>query len=192
MCDDLVNGHLIQRLRWNDIVMVLHHVLESRWIGRGKPAELEALHIHLDCDAIDLDCLFDCFRRQRQQAALIGIAEHHDVGCDGVAKQRFGWRCEVEEGRVLLELGLENGIELSTLEIEVAVEDEVRRRDDVAVDDADGASGFAKCNHVLRHRYDFVRGKHEISRARHNARAGDIGGVLGEPNMAQNRTTLLS
>jgi hypothetical protein len=64
--------------------VILHHLLEPRRIGRGETAELEALRIHFDRDAVDLDRLFDRLCRQRQQTALVGIAQHHDVGGNGV------------------------------------------------------------------------------------------------------------
>ena len=51
---------------------------------------------------------------------------------------------------------------LADLEIEIAVEDEVRDRDQVGVYDSGGAAGFAERHGVLGHRHDFVGSKHEI------------------------------
>ena len=54
-----------------------------------------------------------------------------------------------------------------------------------------GAAGFAQRDGFLRHRHHFVGGDHEIGRAGDDARTGDVGGVLGQPDMAQHRAALL-
>ena len=87
MRDQLVERHRVQRLRRRRLVLILHHVRQPCRIGRGEPTKLERLRVHLDGDAIDLDRLRDRLRRQRQQALLAGIAQHHDVGGDGVAER---------------------------------------------------------------------------------------------------------
>ena len=189
--DDLVERHRVQRLRRRRLVLVLHHVRQPCRIGRGETAELERLRVHLDGDAVDLDRLQDRLRRQRQQALLVGVAQHHDVGGDGIAEQRFGGLGEIVEGRILAQLGLQHRVELAALEIEVAVEDEIRGRDDVAVDDADGAGGLAQRDHILRHRHHLVGRHHQIGGAGDDARTGDVGGVLGKPDVAEHRAALL-
>ena len=191
MGDDLVERHRIQRLRRDRLVLVLHHGLEPRRIGRGETAELERLRVHLDRDAVDLDRLLDRLRRQRQQALLIGIAHHHDVGGDGIAEQRFGGLGEIVEGRILAQLGFQHVVDLAALEIEIAVEDEVGGRNDVGVDDADGAAGFAERDGVLGGGHHLVGGHHEIGGAGDDARTGDVGGVFGKPDVAQHRAALL-
>ena len=90
------------------LVLALHHRLQPRRIGGGETAELERLRVHLDRDAVDLDRLLDRLRRQRQQALLIGIAHHHDVGGDGIAEQHFGRLGEIEEGRILAQRGFQH------------------------------------------------------------------------------------
>src|SRR6185369_16345483 len=118
-------------------------------------------------------------RRQRQQALLIGVAQHHDVGGDGVTEQRLRGLGEVEERRVLAQLGLQHVVDLAALEIEIAVEDEVGGGNDVGVDDADGTAGFAKRNRVLGGGDHLVGGHHQIGGAGDDARTGDVGGVFG-------------
>ena len=189
--DDLVERHRVQRLRWHRLVLVLHHGGQPRGIGCGETAELERLRVHLDGDAVDLDRLLDGLHRQRQQALLIGIAEHHDVGGDGIAKQRFGGLGEIVERGILAQLGLQHAVDLAALEIEVAVEDEVGGRNHVGVDHADGAAGFAEGDGFLRGRDHFVGGHHEIGGAGDDARTGDVGGVLRKPDVAEHRATFL-
>ena len=82
-------------------------------------------------------------------------------------------------------------IDLAALEIEIAVEDEIGGRDDVAVDDAVGAAGFAERHGFLGGRHDLVGGDHEIGGAGDDARTGDVGGMLRQPDMAQHRAALL-
>ena len=98
MDDDFVERHRIQRLRRNRLVLALHHRSQPRGIGSRQSPELERLRVHLDRDAVDLDRLLDRLGRERQQPLLIGIAHHHHVGGDGIAKQDFGRLGEVEEG----------------------------------------------------------------------------------------------
>ena len=191
MGDHLIERHGVQRLRRNDLVLALHHGLEPRRIGGGETAELEGLRVHLDRDAVDLDRLQDRLRRQRQQALLPGITHHHDVGGDGIAQQRFGRLGEVVERRVLAQLGFQHMVDLAALEIEVAVEDEVGGRNDVGVDDADGAAGFAERDRVLGGGHHLVGGHHEIGGAGNDARTGDVGGVFGKPDVAEHRAALL-
>ena len=191
MRDDLVQRHRVQRLRRVRLVLALHHRFQPRRIGGGEPAEPESLLVHLDGDAVDLDRLLDRFRRQRQQALLIRIAHHHDVGGDGIAQQHFGGPREIEEGRILPHRVFQHAVDLAALEIEVAVEDEIRGRNDVAVDDADGAAGFAERDGVLGYGHHFIGGHHEIGGAGDDARTGDVGRVLGKPDMAQHRPALL-
>ncbi len=86
MRDDLVERHLVLRLRRNGVVLALHRRGQTRRVDRRQPPELERLGVHLDRDAVDLDRLFNRLGRERQQALLIGIAHHHHVGGDGIAE----------------------------------------------------------------------------------------------------------
>ena len=191
MSDDLVERHRVQRLRRDRLVLALHHGREPRRVDDRKASEPEGLRVHLDRDAVDLDRLLDRLRRERQQALLIGVAHHHHVGGDGIAEQHFGGPGEIEERGILAQRGFQHAVDLAALEIEIAVEDEIRGRDEVAVDDAVGAAGFAKRDGVLRRRHHLVGGEHEIGGAGDDARAGDVGGMLGQPDMAQHRAALL-
>ena len=113
MGDDLVERHRIQRLRRRRLVLALHHRGEPRRIGRGQPPEPERLGVHLDRDAVDLDRLLDRGGRQRQQSLLIGIAQHHHVGGDGIAEQDFGGPGEIEERGILAQRGFQHGVDLA-------------------------------------------------------------------------------
>ena len=145
----------------------------------------------LIADAVDLDRLLDRLRRQRQQSLLIGIAHHHHVGGDGIAEQHFGGLGEIEEGGILAQRGFQHAVDLAALEIEVAVEDEIGGRNDVGVDDADGAAGFAERDGFLGRRHHLVGGHHEIGGAGDDARTGDVGGMFRQPHVAQHRAALL-
>ena len=191
MDDDFVERHRIQRLRRNRLVLALHHRSQPRGIGNRQSPELERLRVHLDRDAVDLDRLLDRGGLERQQSLLIGVTHHHDVGGDGIAQQGFGRLGEIVEGRILAQRGFQHRVDVAALEIEIAVEDEIGGRDHVAVDDADGTAGFAERDGILGHRDHLIGRQYEIGGAGDDARTGDIGGVLGEPDMAQHRAALL-
>ena len=61
----------------------------------------------------------------------------------------------------------------------------------MAVDDASGAATFAERHGFLGGGHDLVGGDHEIGGAGDDARAGDVGGMFGKPDMAQDRAALL-
>ena len=50
---------------------------------------------------------------------------------------------------------------------------------------------FAERNRVLGGRHHFVGGEHEIGRTGNDARTGDVGGVFGQPDVAEHRAALL-
>ena len=137
MRNQLVERHLALGLRRRRLLV--QHRGEPRRVDRGDPAEAEGFGVHLDRDAVDGDRLLDRLGADRQQAALLGIAHHHHVGGDGVAEQRFRHMGEIEEGRALLERGLQHMVDLAALEIEIPIADEIGNRDQVGVDDAVGA-----------------------------------------------------
>ena len=64
--------------------------LDRSRIVRGAPPPQEGAPVHVDSDAVQLDCPVDRRRRDRQQALLIGDADHEQIGRDGVAEQRGG------------------------------------------------------------------------------------------------------
>ena len=51
--------------------------------------------------------------------------------------------------------------------------------------------GLAQRDGFLGDRHDLVGGDHEIGGAGDDARTGDVGGMLGQPDMAQHRAALL-
>ena len=51
--------------------------------------------------------------------------------------------------------------------------------------------GFAERHRLLGRGHDLVGGDHEIGGAGDDARTGDVGGVFGQPDMAQHRAALL-
>ncbi len=89
------------------------------------------------------------------------------------------------------EESLRSAVDLARLEIEIAVEDKISDRDEMGVDDSGGAAGFAERDGFLGGRHHFVGGEHEIGGAGDDARTGDVGGVFGEPDMAQHCAALL-
>ena len=188
---DLVERHRIERLRRNRLVLALHQCVEPSGIGRRQTPKLERLRIHFYRNPVDTNRLLDRARRQRQQALLIGIAHHHHVGGNGVAEQGFGRFGEIEERRILAQRRFQHVVDVAALEVEVPVEDEISRRDQMAVDDAIGAAGFAQRDGLLRGSHHFVGGDHEIGGAGHDARTGDIGRILGQPHVAQHRAAFL-
>ena len=191
MRDDLIDRHRIEGFRRRRFILPLHHRGNPRGIGGREPSEPESLRVHLDGDGVDRDRLLDRFRRQRQQSPLIGIAHHHHVGGDGIAQQGFRRLGEIEESRILAQRGFQHVIDLPAPEIEIAVEDEVGGRNDVAVDDADRATRLTKRHGFLGSGHDFIGGDHEIGRAGNDARTGDVSGMFGQPDMTQHRPTLL-
>ena len=62
--------------------------LDRGRIERGAPPPQERAPVHVDADAVQLDRPLDRRRRDRQQALLIGDADHEQIGRDGVAEQR--------------------------------------------------------------------------------------------------------
>ena len=92
---------------------------------------------------------------------------------------------------VLAQGRFQHVIDLAALEIEIAVENEIGGRNDVTVDDAVGAAGFAERHGFLGGSHDLVGGDHEIGGAGDDARTGDVGGMFGQPDVAQHRAALL-
>ena len=62
---------------------------------------------------------------------------------------------------------------------------------DVGVDNADGAARLAERDGFLGGSHDLVRGHHEIGGAGDDARTGDVGGMFGQPDVAEHRATFL-
>jgi hypothetical protein len=105
-------------------------------IVRGQAPPGERQLIHLDRRTVEVDRLHDRLQRQRDRAALERKAEHEGVGSDAVAHQRGG-----KPGRIQnIEVGGADGLverlpHRSRLEIDVGVDDEACRRQQIGVDD---------------------------------------------------------
>ena len=98
---------------------------------------------------------------------------------------------EIEKRGILAQCGFENEVHLAALEIEIAVHDEVRNRNQMRVDDAMRARRIAKRDGVFCNRDDFVGGNQYVRRAGDDTRARHVFSILRETHMAQHRATLL-
>ena len=60
-------------------------LVNLRAVVRGKPPPGKGLLVHLDRGAVELDRAHERLERHRHQALLPGMAEHEQVGGDGIA-----------------------------------------------------------------------------------------------------------
>ncbi len=187
--DDLDQRHLVQGFRRHRLV--LEHGMQPGRIDGRQPPQRERQPVHLDGDAVEFDGLVDRLGRHRQQALLIGVAQHHHVGGDRIPEQAFGRMGEVEEDGILAQRALQHPVDLAALEIKIPVANEIGDRDQMGVDDAVGALRLAERNGLLGDGDHLVGGDQEIGGAGNDARAGDVLGVLRNPDMAEHRAALL-
>ena len=94
------------------------------------------------------------------------------------AEQRFGGLGEIVERGIPGQRVFQHAVDLAVLEIEIAVEDEIRGRNEMGVDHAVGAAGFAERDGFLGGSHHFIGSHHEIGGAGDDARTGDVGGVF--------------
>ena len=160
-------------------------------LGRQHPTPRESCAISLDGDAVEFDRAQDGVGGQRDQAALEGKAQHHQVGRDRIAGDRLRNLGEGLEVGARAQDGADRCHDLALAEVEVAVAHEVGDRGQVGVDDADRALRRAQRDAVLRGGDDAVGGDQKIGAAGDDPGRGDLVGVLREADVAQHRAAFL-
>src|SRR3546814_5834969 len=63
----------------------------------GAPAPQEGAFVGLDGDAVEIDRLLERGARHRDEALLVGVAQHEKIRRDGIAHQRGGDAGAVQE-----------------------------------------------------------------------------------------------
>ena len=167
-----------------------HQRLDLGEIVGGEAAEGKTAFVGVNGDAVQFNGARDGRKRERHETFLERIAEHEQIGGDGIAHQRRGERSGVDTVAVARRR-FDRLEHLGGLEIDVRLEDEGRGRLRVAVDDGLGGAGPE-----TRQRYG-ARGDHRIAGQQHiGAARGDAHRVKvfrlwRQPHMAHHRAVLL-
>ena len=148
--------------------------------------------VHRHRFAVERDRALDRFRRQRQRADLIGVAEHHHVGGDRLAGDRIGDARRVEEVVVLVAGGgRDRALEPLGRQRIVGIAGEVAGQHLGDVDDHPGAAGRHRGQHLLVAGDHDVAAEHQVGGARGDADGVDVLRALGDAHMALHRAALL-
>ena len=171
--DSAESRDLVERL-----VTKYHPHLERRWGGRTMPPDRVMFRImptRVTTWGLAESRAWRALLFDHGFGWLTGPPEFGGRDLPMAYEQRFRRLGEVEERGVPRQRPLQNVIDLAGLEIEVAVEDEVRDRNQMDVDDAVGALRIAQRHRLLGRGDDLIGRDHEISGASHDPRAGDVG-----------------
>ena len=167
----------------------VHH---RRQVDRGQSSPRERGLVHRDRRAVQFHRAHQRFERKRHQSLLPGVAEHEEIGGDGIAHQRGGELGRIHlEWRFAIQRGAYRRDDVGRRELHVRPRGERAGHRFVGIEHDGGAARahFRQRPIVVHHHH--VATQHQIGLTCRDAHGVDVVGRFGDADVRRDRAALL-